>query len=305
MSGKQISTHALKKAIVTTALMFSLAPVAIQADSRLADEPLPRPEIKTEECLNVDELGWGWDGQQSCFISSFYFYDEPEPLISTSRDYGGTARVWNRQDVADRTLRCDSYKRRYDRKISGSRYFRYRYDITFLTQDQIPASASAENLSDVTGHIYTRGWEIGQFGQLDAGPIINLNRWGFATETGHIFVEDVTRESNDVIMIDQFSHCFYRDEDTPLQPSGYCVDYDGDGIGWNGTENCEVVVDPDCDYSKSDQGSNIGWGYNPITGESCPPRGNETSPYIPKDECSRESGWGWNEYRQQSCREDD
>jgi len=306
MSGKQFNFQTLKT-LITATLMLLIVPTTGMADSRLAVEPLPRPVINTEDCLNIDAQGWGWNGEQSCFVSALQYHGESEFLTETSRDYGGGAASWNTQDVANKTLRCDSYQRIYDRSTSGYKYERDRYDITFLTQDQIPAEASTENLSDVTAHLYTRGWKVGRFGKLKVGTLINFNRGGFSTDRGFVFIEETSRESNEITRIDSFAHCFYRDEDTPMRPSGYCVDFDGDGIGWNGSENCEVTtVDPDCDYSQADKGSNIGWGFNPITGQSCPPSGNVTT-YTPTDECRniRQNGWGWNEATQQSCRADD
>jgi len=307
MSGKRFDLKSIMTLATATLVLTLAAPVAGLADARLADEPLPRPVIKTEDCLNVNSSRWGWNGEQSCFISVYQYHGESEFLTRTSRDYGGAAVSWSRGDVANKTLRCDSYQRKYVRSTRGYTYERKRYDITFLTEDQIPAEASGENLSDVTAHLYTRGWSVGGFGKLNVGTLINFNRGGFSTENGYIFIDEFTRESNVLYRIDSFAHCFYRDEDTPMRPSGYCVDFDGDGVGWNGNENCEVTtVDPDCDYSQADKGSNFGWGYNPVTGQSCPPAENIPSPYEPVDECRRNGpdGWGWNEARQQSCRVD-
>ena len=50
-----------------------------------------------------------------------------------------------------------------------------------------------------------------------------------------------------------------------------CIDSDGDGWGWNGTESCLVAdtVDDQCDYSDADLYD--GWGWNPVTRQSCAP----------------------------------
>ena len=50
-----------------------------------------------------------------------------------------------------------------------------------------------------------------------------------------------------------------------------CVDSDGDGWGWDGSGSCRVtatIVDA-CDYSNA--GASDGWGWNPVSGTSCPP----------------------------------
>jgi len=226
-------------------------------------------------------------------------------------DYVGNSIAWLRSDLANKTVRCDSYDRvRLSTDNSQYGYIRDRYDITFMTQDTIPASAASENLSDVTAHLYARGWSVRGFGRLVTrsrfdSALVDFNRNGFATEKGYIFIEDSNRsDSSNENIVTEFSHCFLRDEDAPLRATGYCVDYDGDGIGWNGSEACDVVpTDPNCDYSNADLGSNMGWGHNPVTGESCPPIGNPT-PYIPSNECKSSGieGWGWNEALQDSCR---
>ncbi len=52
-----------------------------------------------------------------------------------------------------------------------------------------------------------------------------------------------------------------------------CVDTGliGDGWGWNGTGSCQLTTIADqCIYDFADL--NVGWGWNPATSESCPPR---------------------------------
>lgn len=49
-----------------------------------------------------------------------------------------------------------------------------------------------------------------------------------------------------------------------------CVDSDGDGWGWNGYESCLLSQTTECNYDHSEV--NSGWGWNPVTRESCPPK---------------------------------
>ncbi len=59
----------------------------------------------------------------------------------------------------------------------------------------------------------------------------------------------------------------------PAPSNAACIDTGliGDGWGWNGTESCqpEIMIDS-CIYDFADL--NAGWGWNPATMESCPPR---------------------------------
>ncbi len=281
-------------------IILLLCPGILSADRRLDTGELPEPIVSTEDCISTGSFGWGWDGEQPCRVTNTRFDGAALPLTQVSSDHGGTSLAWSRGDLANKTVRCDSYELASFR--AGSGYTRDRYDITFLTENTIPASAGTENLSDVTAHLYTRGWEIGQFGVLDSGAVVNFSRPGFATEKGYIFIEETSRNSDNENIVSEFSHCYIRGDNAPLRATGYCVDFDGDGVGWNGTAVCEVVpVDANCDYRHAAVGSNVGWGYNTVTGESCPPIGNPT-PYMPIDECIGRGEFGWNEFRQESCR---
>lgn len=277
-----------------------LTPGILSADRRLDTGELPQPLVSTEDCIPTGEFGWGWDGTQPCRITSNRLDGAALPLTEITSDHGGTSLAWNQSDLADRTVRCDYYERASF--TAGSGYTRERYDITFMTEDTIPGSAGSENLSDVTAHLYTRGWEISSFGRLDTGMVLDFAKSGYATEQGYIFIERAIRESNNENSVREFSHCYYRGDDAPLRATGYCVDFDGDGIGWNGSAVCDVQpVDANCDYSQAAVGSNLGWGYNTVTGESCPPVGNPT-PYMAVDECLGRGEFGWNEFRQEACR---
>ncbi len=292
--------------LLAAVLTFSYAPFVASADARLATGQLPAPLITSEQCVNVDlDSGWGWNGQQSCYVTSARFIGQTHYLAKTRSDYGGTGLAWNREDVANQTIRCDRYRRaRSPTADTNNAYSRERYDITFLTDDVIPANSNLENLSDVTAHLYTRGWQVKAFGNLETGLQVNFNSGGYTTENGYILVDDTTRNSDNDYLIEKFSHCFYRDNNTPLRATGYCADFDGDGIGWNGSETCTVApINANCDYTAASIGSNYGWGYNTVTGESCPPAGNTTT-YQPEDRCrpNGPGGWGWNEALQTTCR---
>ncbi len=243
---------------------------------------------------------YGWDGEQSCLPSDIWFYNASQPLSMSSGDVNGENTTWTQSDLLDKTVRCDVFSRNY-RADSG--YETNTYDITFLDPSNPVIDPSIAELPDTTAHVYTSGWRIGAVGQL-RGVLISFNDWELLTEQGYIFVHDTREDSrNNRRYATHFSHCYLRDESEPLRASGYCVDYDGDGIGWNGRENCQVqAIDPNCDYSQATVGSNNGFGYNTVTGQSCPPIAG--TGYTPADECRgwRSDGWGWNAFRQESCR---
>lgn len=302
---KKINNFVQKFTIASVVTILGTASLAT-ADPRLTVGDLPQTIIKTEECLGTNYDLFGWDGEQSCRISNVRLYGEPLPLTETVADYTNGSQVWSASDVANKTIRCDTYKRAsFSYRDSDLSYSRDRFDITFLTEDSIPANAPQENLSNVTAHTYTRGWQIKKFGILETGLQINFNDRNFATEKGYLIIHETEQDnSSNELIANRFSHCFLRDEDTPFRATGNCVDYDGDGIGWNGSESCSVrAPDPNCDYTESF--SNAGWGYNTATGESCPPSPNTTT-YVPEDKCTnlRQEGWGWNPARQESCRVD-
>lgn len=50
-----------------------------------------------------------------------------------------------------------------------------------------------------------------------------------------------------------------------------CVDSDGDGWGWDGFQSCLLPQVPRDECTYVDAEFNDGWGWNPVTVESCPP----------------------------------
>lgn len=285
------------------ALTVCLPYGGVQADSRLPEIPLPVALIQARDCHSINAQGWGWDGQQACRISNYMFDGESSPLVLSAVDYTPESGYWARSDLAGKTVRCDNFSRR----PSGVNqpYSRQTYDITFVEQDAIPAAEQTENFNDVTGHLFIRGWSIFGNGQLNAGSLANFNAISVRTEHGYIFIHDTFRRSGtDIYTIQQFSHCYLRDESVPLRANGGCVDHDGDGIGWNGGV-CEVTATArdSCDYSAAIY--NAGWGYDPVTRQSCPPLADSPE-FTPEDTCEQigSDGWGWNEFRQESCRID-
>jgi hypothetical protein len=69
-------------------------------------------------------------------------------------------------------------------------------------------------------------------------------------------------------------------------------------------EDVVVVNDSsnsDCDYSSADM--NDGWGWNPVTGQSCEPMGVVTTSASDCDysQADINDGWGWNPITGQSC----
>ena len=196
-----------KGALPAAVCVLLLFPAILSADRRLDTGELPESLINTEDCIITGSFGWGWDGQQTCRVTGFQFDGEARSLTATTHDSTGSALVWNHSDLANKTVRCDRYERAFFN--AESRYNRDRYDITFLIEDAVPDSAPAENLSEVTAHLYTRGWEISQFGTLDTGSIVNFNRRGVSTDAGYIFIEDSSLNSNNQNIVREFSPVSY------------------------------------------------------------------------------------------------
>ena len=283
---------------------FTLHSVAF-ADSRLDTGSLPATLVDMEDCFVSDPQpwgGWGWDGEKTCKVTNLRFFGAASTLTGT--DGADKSLTWKNDDVANQTLRCDSYQLRYNFSAATREYKRSRYDITVLNDDAIPASAANESLEGVTAHLYTRGFDTGSTGILTGvEAIVNFSAGAFATDKGYLFIDDRgERNDNGDYIVEKFSHCWLRDHNQPLRASVSCIDEDGDGVGWNGYEECSIEPDSGCDYSNAV--SNRGWGYNNTTGQSCPPVDGNND-YVPQDVCldhGSGNGWGWNEAKQASCR---
>lgn len=292
-----INTFKALLASVICGLAFTTTATA----QTIKEGPLPIPLIN-EECVMGDDPYFGWDGQRSCNPSNIWIYGANYPLSRTSSDVNGDNLAWDRSDFLNKTVRCDVFTRHFQ---ATSGYEIDIVDISFLDADSPNVDPAVARLPVADSHIYSSGWRI-SYGRLK-GVLLDFNSREISTEKGYIFIYDsgANWREPDKEIATHFGHCYLRDESEPLRASKYCVDYDGDGIGWNGSESCSVqVVDPGCDYSQASAGSNLGWGYNPETGRSCPPIG--TTAHEPEDKCSvsRDSGWGWNYYRQEACFED-
>ena len=300
--------HQFEKTRVLVLLALTLfgLPTIIFADSRLDTGSLPTTLVERQDC-QLNEIypwgGWGWDGDKTCQVTSWRLFGAEHTL--TGINTAGTSLIWKTEDVANQTLRCDSYQLRYNFSARTREYKRSRYDITILNDDTIPASSANEDLSEVTAHLFTRGFETGRTGVLTGiGAIVNFSASAFVTKTGYLFIEDRGMQNNDgEFIIEKFSHCWLRDQTYPLRAAASCTDNDGDGVGWNGYEVCNAEpASATCDYS--DAASNKGWGYDHTTGQRCKPQDGNTE-YVPEDSCQffgSRNGWGWNEARQESCR---
>ncbi len=302
---RNVSLH-FEKAISLVSLTLALLalPSIVFADSRLDTGSLPTTLVEREDCQLTDSYpwgGWGWDGEKTCKVTNLRFFGTDNNLTGT--DAADNSLTWENEAVVNQTLRCDSYQLRQNFTARVKEYKRSRYDITILSDNMIPAGAVNEDLNDVTAHLHTRGFETGRTGILiGAGALVNFKAGAFLTEKGYLFIDDRgERNSDGDYIIEKFSHCWLRDHMYPLRASSSCIDNDGDGIGWNGFEECSIEPGSECDYTHA--AFNRGWGYDQTTSQACPPQSGSTA-YIPEDICVRSGsdGWGWNEARQESCR---
>ena len=271
-----IHSEKSKSLSLLSLILFVLPSIAI-ADSRLDTGSLPSTLVAREDCLLTEAYpwgGWGWDGEKTCKITNLRLFGAESEL--TGVDRADSSLTWRSDELANQTVRCDSYQLRYNTSTRNREYKRSRYDITILSDDSIPASAANETLRDATAHLYTRGFETGRTGSLTGvEALVNFSAGAFLTEKGYLFIENRgERNSNGIYTVEKFSHCWLRDDARPLRASSSCIDEDGDGLGWNGSEECTVesAPAPGCDYS--DSAFNKGWGYDHSTGRSCRPQLN-------------------------------
>jgi len=290
---------------IAIAILVSLVSAAgALAQTTVGVDELPQGIISADQCTNVGPRGFGWDGNQSCFISNYRIRGTSQPLVKTSSDYTTGHVVWNRDDLLNKTMRCDSYRAStFSRDETGTMYFKSTLDIIFLDQTTTSYDPGELDLTEATTKIITRGWYLTGNGLLEAGSPIDFSHNGFSTEQGYLLV-DSSFTRNGERLVSEFSHCYLPQQDTPLRTSGRCIDFDGDGVGWNGSETCAAEVpDPNCDYSNA--ASSFGWGYNAVTGESCAPAPG-SSTFMVEDRCyGPPNNWGWNWVRSESCRTDD
>ncbi len=100
--------------------------------------------------------------------------------------------------------------------------------------------------------------------------------------------------TKDALILGSYTSDFYYANLSGNTQSGICVDSDGDGFGWNGTETCTPDVPATCIDSDGD-----GWGWDGT--QSCTVTstgGNTECDYTDAD---LYGGWGWNSALMQSC----
>ncbi|OED38551.1 hypothetical protein AB833_19225 [Chromatiales bacterium (ex Bugula neritina AB1)] len=250
--------------------MFAVLPSIVFADSRLNTGPLPTTLIDTKDCTLTETYPWGgygWDGEKTCKVTKLRFFGAEHTLSGTRT--ADTSIKWSRDDFANQTLRCDSYRLRTNFSAGTKEYSRSRYDITFLSDDAIPASATNEDLSNITAHIYTRGFNTGRTGILTGiDALVNFSAGAFATDKGYLFIEDRgERNANGDNIVEKFSHCWLRDSDAEdmNDTDKECIDTlpVGDGWGWDGVTSCRLKVsDPVCVDSPP---VGDGWGWDGVS----------------------------------------
>ena len=211
------------------------------------------------QCVDSDPVGdgYGWDGFGSCQMGQTeldYRYVTPEyvgaaPLNGNTND--------NNTDNGTGQDGCD-----YSNAIL---YNGWGWNST--TRESCPPRDSNQNDDN------SDDGNMADQGGCDYSSASQHGGWGW---------NNTTRESCPPLgAIDDNSTPVGDDDTRPDDnSSSLCVDTDGDGWGWDGTQSCRVGEDSNnnnnttgadsCDYSDSAQYN--GWGWDPVARESCPPR---------------------------------
>lgn len=292
--------HALKSC-------FQLIVTLLLATQATAEVPAP--------CVDTDGDGWGWNGVASCRITSFRLHGSDTPVIASRGDSLTSSQVlrWRTEDLADNTVQCAINTRCIDFCETSdqvpSAYQTVISEVTFLSTGAGLFLGYSDNLAEPQRLDFN--WSVSVAGKLTGLPDpqdFDLNSAAYQTDNGYLFIQEFQPAANGISLVEKYTECLLLDTTSPLRATGQpCVDADGDGWGWNGTDSCRVALtaDPECDYSAAQY--NDGWGYNASTGLSCTPN-PENSGFTPEDQCDyslannpSRNGWGWNPARQESC----
>ena len=269
---------------------------------------------------DVDGDGFGWENEASCIVTS----ESALPPIFTNNQTGYQVDLvranWHaNNDIANRVIQCDlyyydSYSGQYllepvpfraGASLNNQVFPSYRFHHQSLPLES-PFIGMIDSVEYVEGSTITPTSFAG-----DANWTTNDGRYIGPTVLQSPYVELISLANGTKAIRTWHESRF----DTALnlafsgnrvQRDGFfeCRDISGSDLTpTRGMAITETVVSSNqCDYSNAD--SSNGWGWNPVTRESCAPQtdaADNTSQSCDYSNAGNQNGWGWNESTGQSC----
>ena len=269
---------------------------------------------------DVDGDGFGWENEASCIVTS----ESALPPIFTNNQTGYQVDLvranWHaNNDIANRVIQCDlyyydSYSGQYllepvpfraGASLNNQVFPSYRFHHQSLPLES-PFIGMIDSVEYVEGSTITPTSFAG-----DANWTTNDGRYIGPTVLQSPYVELISLANGTKAIRTWHESRF----DTALnlafsgnrvQRDGFfeCRDISGSDLTpTRGMATTETVASSNqCDYSNAN--SSNGWGWNPVTRESCAPQtdaadnNNQSCDY---SNAGTQNGWGWNESTGQSC----
>ncbi len=271
---------------------------------------------------DVDGDGFGWENEASCIITSA---SELAPVFindQTGNQVDLVRANWNaNNDLANRIIQCDlyyydSYSRQYllepvpfraGASLNNQVFPSYRFHHLSL-----PTVAPFIGLIDTVAYVDGSTITPTLFGS-DANWTTNDGRYIGPTVLQSPYVELISL-ANGTRAIRTWHESRF---DTALnlafsgnrvQRDGFfeCRDVSGSDLtptrGMATTDTGATGSSNRCDYSNADASN--GWGWNPVTRESCAPQTDtvaNTDQACDYSNAGTQNGWGWNQSTGQSC----
>lgn len=295
----------------------SCPPVVGEAD------PHARFSVCSATLYDVDGDGFGWENEASCIITS---ESEPPPVF-TNRETGNQVNLvranWNgNRDIANRVIQCDLYY--FNSNSNQYRLEPSPFRAGALLNNQVFPSYQFRHqalplvspfLGPIDSVSYVDGSDIFPTSfASDAYWTTNDGRYIGPTVLQSPYVELINRANGSRAI--RTWHLSRFDTALNLQFSGNRVQKDGffecwdisgsDLVPTRGSDsgsNSTVSNANQCDYSNAD--STGGWGWNPVTRESCAPQqdvaASNNSQGCDYSNANSSNGWGWNPVTLESC----
>jgi len=256
----------------------------------LAGEPILAQTLPS--CLSMasdaDGDGYGWENNASCLVANTSLGAATFTNLETGNSVGLIRARWEPSDLLDDMV-CQLFRfdgTYYQAADGGTLYEHYP-----LSQN----APFAGNVVFVSGSsVVTQTWSLDNGIYYGPSPLA-LSPWVQIVDYSHVTGSPPVNTPNAVRVWQTdtlFSHCHTTDPDAVIIPTGSVSQ-----------ENAVSTTSNDnCDYSNAV--IHNGWGWNPVTAESCAP--GETAQTQGLDNCDYSNadihdGWGWNAVTGQSC----
>jgi len=286
-------------------------------------EPHAAFPICSATLYDADGDGFGWENQATCIVTSA---SEPAPTF-INRETGNTVELvraeWDANaDIANKVIQCDlyyydTYYNQYQKEpvpfrsgasLNNQVFPSYRFNHASLPLTA-PFMGLISEVAYVDGSTITpTSFASTPYWTTDDGRYLG------PTVMQSPYVELVVRDNGTRGIRTWHESRF--DTALDLSFSGNRVQKDGffecwDTSGYDFTptgrssnsNNQTTVSNNQCDYSNASQFG--GWGWNPVTSQSCAPQ-QQTQNMAPPSDCDYSNaamfdGWGWNPVTALSC----